>query len=299
MLPGRAALLGISLAIGGAGTLAEADVRPLRVCLEQGPTPLSSAAGGADARIAQAVADRLGRPLDPVWYDLEEDDDASTSAQVNALLAGGVCELVGGVALTQDALRPPLTKAYRMRLPDGTRRSVLLGKLIHSRPYRAIGYMVTVAAGAKPVAALDDLCGQRVLAEQGSLTGHLLLAYRGGVLRSDISEINPRTQDLFDLLAAGQGDAALVERQRFDAFRASHPRAALSDSGYRSQLRLNLGYLALDTEVVLMTQVDDAILHLTQGGELASITESYGLSYQSPGEPVLLPPLTNRLLAEP
>ncbi len=278
---------------------AQGPLLPLRLCLEQGPPPLSSPAGGADAQIAQAVADRLGQPLERVWYDLEDDDDASTSAQVNALLAAGMCQLVGGVALTQDALRPPPVKTFRMQLPDRSRRSVVLGTLIHSQPYRAVGYVVALAAGGKPVAELGDLRGRRIVAEQGSLTGYLLLGYQGGVLRPDIHQINPRTQDLFALLAAGTADAALVERQRFDVYQAEHPQVALRDSGYRPGLQLNLGFVALDSEAPLIGRVDAAIRYLTQSGELAAITQGHGLSYQAPSEPVLLPPLTHRLLAAP
>lgn len=50
----------------------------LKVCLESGPPPVSSEArGGIDLAVARQVADWLGRPLEIVWYEVEDDADAS------------------------------------------------------------------------------------------------------------------------------------------------------------------------------------------------------------------------------
>ena len=60
----------------------------LKVCLESGAAPLSSEAHeGVDLAVTRLVADWLGRPVEIVWYEGEDDADASPAAQVNGLLS--------------------------------------------------------------------------------------------------------------------------------------------------------------------------------------------------------------------
>ena len=57
--------------------------------------------------LAQAVADRLGRPLKIQWFESKLDEDSSPQLEANALLSDGRCSLVGGYALTTDSLVKP------------------------------------------------------------------------------------------------------------------------------------------------------------------------------------------------
>ena len=272
----------------------------LKVCLESGAAPLSSEAHeGVDLAVTRLVADWLGRPVEIVWYEGEDDADASPAAQVNGLLSAGLCQVAAGFPLVSDALRVPAPSApYPLVLPDHSRRFVKLGTLMHSAPYRTLDYRLILgkSAGRSAVASLDAVTGLRVLAEQNSLADNLLLAHGGGVLREYIVHV-PLPTGALAALDKGEGDAALVEGPQFDAWRAAHPDSALRDSGYRHPLRVNVGFVALDVRRGLLELFDEALADLLESGDVAAAFKRLGYRYEKPVEPVVLPPLTQRLLA--
>lgn len=164
----------------------------LKVCLESGAAPLSSEAHeGMDLAVTRMVADWLGRPLEIVWYEGDDDSDASPAAQVNGLLSAGLCQIAGGFPLVSDALRAPPDTPYPLVLPDHSRRFVKLGTLVHSEPYRAVDYRLILgkSAGRSAVTSLDEVKRLHLLAEQNSLADNLLLAHGGGVLRERIVHV--------------------------------------------------------------------------------------------------------------
>jgi hypothetical protein len=272
----------------------------LKVCLESGPPPVSSEArGGIDLAVARQVADWLGRPLEIVWYEVEDDADASPAAQVNGLLSAGVCQLAGGYPLVSDGLRVPLTDKYPLVLPDGTRRFVTLGTPIHTAPYRSVDFRIVLGAGKRTVSSLDELRGLRLLAEQNSLADNLLLAHGGGVLRPDVVHVPMLQAGVLAALENGQGDAALVEGPQYDAYRQAHPDSALQDSGYRHPLQVNVGFVALETQRGLLDLFNEAIPDLLAEGDIEAEFAKQGYRLQKPVEPVVLPPLTLRLLMRP
>lgn len=274
----------------------------LKVCLESGPPPLSSEAHeGMDLAAAQMVADWLGRPLEIVWYEGEDDADASPAAQVNGLLSAGVCQLAGGFPLVSDALRAPPEAPYSLLLPDRSRRFVKLGTLMHSAPYRAVDYRLVLgkSAGKAGIDNLDQLKGLRLLAEQNSLADNLLLAHGGGVLRDSLRHIPMGQAGVLAALDRGEGDAALVEGPQFDAYRAAHPGTVLRDSGYRHPLQVNVGFVALDLQRGIMELVDEALADLLETGDLAAAFTRLGYQVRQPAEPAVLPPLTTRLMGQP
>lgn len=272
----------------------------LKVCLESGPPPVSSKErGGIDLAVAQQVADWLGRPLEIVWYEVEDDADSSPAAQVNGLLSAGVCQLAGGFPLVSDGLRVPLTEKYPLVLPDGSRRFVTLGTLIHTAPYRSVDFRVVLGASAdmRTVSKLDDLRGLRLLAEQNSLADHLLLAHGGGVLRPDVVHVPMLQAGVLAALEKGDGAAALVEGPQFDAYKQAHPDSSLRDGGYRHPLQVNVGFVGLDTQRGLVDLFDEAISDLLAEGDIEAEFARLGYRFLKPVEPSVLPPLTLRLLA--
>lgn len=272
----------------------------LRVCLESGPPPLSADSHeGVDLAVSRAVADWLGRPLEIVWYEVEEDADSSPAVQVNGLLSAGVCQLAGGFPLVSDGLRAPAATPVPVELPDGGRRFVSLGELMHTAPYRAVDFRVVLSRAVEPdaVASLDALRGLRVLAEQGSLADHLLLAHGGGVLRADVVHVPMRQAGVLAALARGAGDAALVDGPQWDAYRAARPDSPLRDSGYKHPLQINVGFVALATRRGLVELFDAALEDLRDSGDIEAAFSRLGYRYDAPVEPLVLPPLTWRLLA--
>ena len=272
----------------------------LKVCLESGPPPLSSSTHeGMDLIAARLVADWLGRPLEVVWYEGEDDADASPAAQVNGLLSAGVCQLAGGFPLVSDALRAPPSAPYALVMPDHSRRFVKLGTLMHSAPYRAVDYRLILRKSARQpaVGSLDEVQGWRLLAAQNSLADNLLLAHGGGALRETLVHL-PSKIDALAALERGDGDAALVEGPQFDAYRGAHPDSALRDSGYRHPLQVNVGFVALDVQRGLLELFDEAIADLLDTGDLAAALTRQGHALLKPVEPQVLPPLTQRLLRQ-
>jgi hypothetical protein len=74
---------------------------PLKVCLDDNRPPLSAhyrdkPDSGFDVALAQAIADRLGRPLKIQWFESKLDEDSSPALEANALLSDGRCSLIGG-----------------------------------------------------------------------------------------------------------------------------------------------------------------------------------------------------------
>ena len=153
---GRLAALGLAALLAAPATTAWA-ADPLSVCLDEDRPPLSvhhrgKPDAGFDVLLAQAIADRLGRPLRIQWFESKLDEDSSPQLEANALLSDGRCSLVGGYAMTMDSLVVPGMKTAR--LPDFTgatrddrRRRVALGVLAPSRPY--VYSPMTVVLGPK------------------------------------------------------------------------------------------------------------------------------------------------------
>ena len=120
-MKGRLAACVLASLLSSVATVHAADPQTLKVCLDEDRPPLSSHRRGKpdtgfDVTLAQALADRLGRPLAIQWFESKLDEDSSPQLEANALLSDGRCQLVGGYALTRDSLVVPGMKTARM--PD-------------------------------------------------------------------------------------------------------------------------------------------------------------------------------------
>ena len=107
---------------GGDRPAAHAADEPLKVCLDEDLPPLSvhqqgKPDSGFDVALAQAIADRLGRPLKIQWFESKLDEDSSPALEANALLSDGRCSLVGGYALTHG-FAGRARRQDRTSLPD-------------------------------------------------------------------------------------------------------------------------------------------------------------------------------------
>lgn len=108
---GRLAALGLAAMLAAPATVAWA-ADPLSICLDEDRPPLSAhhkgkADAGFDVLLAQAIAERMGRPLKLQWFESKLDEDSSPQLEANALLSDGRCSLVGGYALTTDSSSSP------------------------------------------------------------------------------------------------------------------------------------------------------------------------------------------------
>jgi ABC-type amino acid transport substrate-binding protein len=290
-----------------AQTAAAAD-NVLRVCLDEDLPPLSAHRRGApdsgfDVALAQAVAARLGRPLQVQWFESKLDEDSSPALEANALLSDGRCSLVGSYALTKDSLVVPGVKTAKLpgfegASRDDRRRRVPLGVLAPSQPY--IYSPLTVVLGPKAiekatektrdrrVADVGDLAGLRIAIESGTLGDAILMTFDKGRLIDDITHLVPGRDDLLGALDRGDFDATLLDLRRFDAYRAAHPDSKLAGSGYFYPIGANRGYVGLASDPDLLVAVNKALSDLQAAGTIAELGKAAGLTYLAPREPMIL-----------
>lgn len=295
----RLAALGLAAMLVAPGSAAWA-ADPLSICLDEDRPPLSMHQKGKpdtgfDVLLAQAIAERMGRPLRIQWFESRLDEDSSPQLEANALLSDGRCSLVGGYALTTDSLVAPGLKTARLpdfagATRDDRRRRVALGVLAPSQPY--VYSPMTVVLGPKArerkINAIGDLAGLRLAIESGSLGDAILMTFDKGRLIDSITHLVPGRDDLLGALDRGDYDATLIDLARFDAHRAAHPDTAISASGYYYPIGANRGYVGLASDGALVDGVNRALADLATEGKIAEFGKQAGLTYLPPREPAIL-----------
>lgn len=296
----RAARLAAAALLLGAGFAAHAAAtqpHSLRVCLDRNNGLNSTQRGrdagsGLDLEMARAVAQRLGRRLVVRWFSYDEDLDAVPAREVNALLSAGVCGLVGGYALSADALGKPNVPAARLPAYDGAgamrHRPVALGVLAPSHAYRRSPLTVVLGPGVerRPVTSLRDLSGMKLGCENDTLSCAILMRYAGGRLSSAVVHVLPGA-GILRQLQAGAYQAVLVELSRLDAYRAAHPHSGLWATGYYHSLAFNIGFVALRREWGLLRKVNAVVDSALASGEVEALARRARLTYVAPRAPLV------------
>ena len=291
--------LAVAAVLLATATAAHADGDPLKVCLDENLPPLSlhqrgKPDSGFDVALAQAVADRLGRPFKIQWFESKLDESSSPALEANALLSDGRCALVGSYALTNDSLKVPGVKTAKLpdfegATRDDRRRRVPVGVLAPSQPY--VYSPLTVVLGEKTrdrkISGIGDLAGLRIAIESGTLGDAILMTFEKGRLIDDITHLVPGRQDLLGALNRGEFDATLLDLSRFDAYRA-HPDNKLAASGYYYPIGVNRGYVGLASDPALIVAVNRALSDLQAAGKIAELAKAAGLTYLPPVEPAIL-----------
>lgn len=286
--------------LAATATVARAADDPLKICLDEDRPPLSmhhkgKPDSGFDVLLAQAIAERMGRPLKIQWFESKLDEDSSPQLEANALLSDGRCALVGGYALTTDSLVKPGMKTARLpdfagATRDDRRRRVALGVLAPSQPY--VYSPMTVVLGPKAqgrkIGDIGDLAGLRLAIESGSLGDAILMTFDKGRLIDSITHLVPGRDDLLGALDRGDYDATLIDLARFDAHRAAHPDTTVTASGYYYPIGANRGYVGLAADGGLIDAVDKALAGLAAEGKIAELGKQAGLTYLPPREPAIL-----------
>jgi ABC-type amino acid transport substrate-binding protein len=281
-------------------TTAAAADDALKVCLNENLPPLSvhqrgKPDSGFDVALAQAIADRLSRPLAIQWFESKLDEDSSPALEANALLSDGRCALVGSYALTKDSLVVPGVKTAKLPgfegiTPPDRRRRIPIGVLAPSQPY--IYSPLTVVLGAKArdrkIADVGNLAGLRIAIESGTLGDAVLMTFDKGRLIDDITHLVPGRDDLLGALDRGDFDATLLDLRRFDAYRAAHPDTKLVGSGYYYPIGANRGYVGLASDPALLVAVNAVLSDLQAAGTIAELGRTAGLTYLPPREPIIL-----------
>ena len=219
--------------------------------------------------------------------------------EANALLSDRRRHLIAGYPLFATALGEPSAK--RARLPDfegakreDRRRWVPLDAVAASRGYRYSppGCRRAAGGGGRRIENLADLKGVPLGAEEKTLSGAILMSYRGGMLREQITSVAPG-KGLLEGIERGDYGAALVELNRFDADVVKHPETKLSSSGHYHSLGHNVGSsLGLASEAALISEVNVAIGEMLQGSDLQSLAAAARITYLSPRPPDILPAIS-------
>ena len=170
----------------------------LKICLNEDAPPYSASGkngeSGFDLEVSKALARQLGRKLEVQWFESKLDEDSSGALEANALLSDGLCQLVAGYPMTEDALGKP--GAATARLPDfegakpaDRRRRIPLGALQPSLPYHFAPLTIVLGGAAvdKRHRRLGDLDGVKIGVEGGTLSDTILMIYGEGRLIDDIT----------------------------------------------------------------------------------------------------------------
>ena len=296
-MKGRLAVAAVLLATA---TAAHAAEEPLKVCLDENLPPLSlhqrgKPDSGFDVALAQAVADRLGRPFKIQWFESKLDESSSPALEANALLSDGRCALVGSYALTNDSLKVPGVKTAKLpdfegATRDDRRRRVPVGVLAPSQPYvySPLTVVLSEKTRDRKISGIGDLAGLRIAIESGTLGDAILMTFEKGRLIDEITHLVPGRQDLLGALNRGESDATLLDLSRFDAYRAAHPDNKLAASGYYYPIGVNRGYVGLASDPALIVAVNKALSDLQAAGKIAELAKAAGLTYLPPVEPAIL-----------
>ena len=300
-----ASIVAFILTMTGTARAAEG---PLRVCLDEDLPPLSAhhrgkPDSGFDVALAQAVAERLGRPLKIQWFESKLDEDSSPQLEVNALLSDGRCALVGSYALTKDSLVVPGVKTAKLPdfegiTPADRKRRVEIGVLAPSRPYIYSALTVVLGPSAKDrkIAGVGDLAGLRLAIESGTLGDAILMTFEKGRLIDDITHLIPGRSDLLGALDHGDFDATLLDLRRYDAYRTVHPDTRIAASVYYYPIGVNRGYVGLASDPDLLVAVNKALSDLEAKGDIAQLARASGLTYLAPREPIILGEVWSKVL---
>ena len=292
--------LAVAAVLLATATAAHAAEEPLKICLDENLPPLSlhqrgKPDSGFDVALAEAVADRLGRPLRIQWFESKLDESSSPALEANALLSDGRCALVGSYALTNDSLKVPGVKTAKLpdfegATRDDRRRRVPVGVLAPSQPY--VYSPLTVVLGEKTrdrkISGIGDLAGLRIAIESGTLGDAILMTFEKGRLIDSITHLVPGRHDLLGALNGGEFDATLLDLSRFDAYRAGHPDSKLAASGYYYPIGVNRGYVGLAADPALIVAVNRVLSDLQAAGTIADLAKAAGLTYLPPVQPAIL-----------
>ena len=296
---GRGLLRLTAAALLGAAGSGFAASEPLTVCMAENNSPLSYRAGadmrGLDARVAQAVAAELGRPLQLIPFESKYESDSTLTHEVNALLSSGVCELASGFPLLATDLGAPTRPTARVPDYPGAKRPpqrpwVPLGTLVPSHAYHAVAFGLLVRDPARDAATLADPGDARIGVTAGTMAGTAVTLYRNGKLRPQLVSLS-QNQDALDQLEAGRIDATLVSLDRYDAWRLTHPASTLRRAAYVHPLRINIGFVARDDAPQVLAAANRVIARALADGDLPRWSAAAGASWIAPADPQVSGPI--------
>ena len=292
------ALAFLCLVIASLAHAADQEADALVVCLNKDNPPFSfskgDAEGGFDYRVAQAVAQELGKTLSVRWYEKERRSRVSVSVKTSVMINAGVCQLVGSYPLIQSSLEreagadsttlPPIKG-----LPAERRDELIKSSSLVAGPAYYFTGITAVFGPNTPHAtltSLDDLKPYKIGNRPSSIGDLITMAYQKGALIKNVVHVDARLEPL-DALSRSEFDVALVEAHKLDAYLASHPQAGLRASGLMLPVGFNLGFVSTQAHADLLREVGIAVAKLQENGALHKAAQASGLTYIPPANPAV------------
>ena len=272
---------------------AQAQTQPLRVCMAENNAPFSYQVKremrGMDLAIAQAIAERLQRPLKIVPFESELEDESTLSQEVNAMLSSDVCDLATGFPLLEQDLGKARKAVSRTPEYPGAKRYkerpwITLGTLVASQPYQAVAMTLVTSKEAFAHITLAQPGQARLGAMAGTVGGAATMLYDHGKWRSRIVNLS-RDDDPFQVLLNDRADAVLVSQSRLDNWVRKHPDSPIKSTGYLHPMRLNLGLVALAQNQSLLDAANATIAAAQGSGQMAQWASAAQVTYLQPQAP--------------
>lgn len=237
---------------------AHAQEKILRVCFGEYDAPRADKASGKgfDMDVMRAVAERLGRTLQPVWTEQERKMTEAESTDLPLPeLAKGECDAVASVP-GRDALR-------------GVR-----GELVAGIPYYGAGFeFVSKPGGPKDYSEMKD----RTIVVQVMTVGHLAVTSAG---YKWIGATSPEAQ--IAELQAGRADAALVWGPALGPLNAAPQPNTLP----APVLRWNEHVATRAADAELGKAIDAALQEMLASGEIGKLMQAHNMPPHAPFDSV-------------
>lgn len=300
-------------ALAGEHPVVQPHDTALRACLPRNAGVLAGRrlAGGSgfDFRVAQEIAARLGRTLEPVWYENELDEESDPVSETYAMLSYGLCDIIPGHPRYVGAVgepqypRAPLPRWLGMPREISQETGMLAQRLVGYVDISAIavsdGYMRTEVGlvyreGTEEPAGPRDLSDRRLAIQENTLSGAIALVQTRPGDSADLVIMTPGSEFLWEVEKQGI-DVAIVDVAAFDTFRKANPFTTLRLAAWRHPVGMDLGVAVLDGNEDL-PDINAAIANLIGSGRAAELAEEEGLTYAEPSGDDLSQGITMQML---
>ncbi len=288
----------------------------LSVCLPRNAGVIAgrrmTGGSGFDYHMAQAVADKMGRRLEVVWFENELEEERDALSETYAMLSHGLCDVVPGHPRYAGAVGAPAFKRAALPrwlgmpqaidpdtgfLKDQLAGFVDVAPIAVSRGYMRAEIGLVYRDGDAPPLDLADLGGRALALQQGALSGAIAMLQLPPEDRARVVTMNPGAGFLWEVESRGHA-LAIVDVPAFDAHRQASPFTTLRLADWRHPLGMDIGMAVLAGRTDLRARIDAALAALMATGQVAALAEAAGLTYAEPQTAELMPEMTRATLLQ-
>jgi ABC-type amino acid transport substrate-binding protein len=297
-------------------TAADTEDTILRACLPRNAGVLAgrrlTGGSGFDFRVAQEVAQAMGRTLEPVWFENDLDEESNPLSETYAMLGYGLCDIVPGhpryVAAIGTHDQPQATLPRWLGMPNEISREtgMLAERLVGYVDVAPIavseGYMRTQVGivyqdGMDMPQGPNDLSGRRMALQENTLSGTIAMLNNRPGDRGDLVTMNPGAGFLWEVEKAGH-ELAIVDVIDFDTFKKTNPFTTLRLADWRHPVGMDLGVAVLAGNKDLLNSLNAALQDIVASGRALELAVEEGLTYAPPSGGGLSQGITMQMLVQ-